>query len=207
MKELEVDKGKRLCTGYHWFARNNERSKKYWKSAKNVMNIYWSPTNVGDQYMFITFLADFQYFVDLSRCKGVRCPPIFSLFNLITGTNRKAYLLHASFALKDSHCHWSSILILLWSNNWCLNIYILMNCVRVRDLRFGTYVRVRWFPCGSYVNFHGPARVAIQGLTWVNFRFLANSVNSGRPAWSMVRTRGKLLMATAQVTRVSAGEL
>ena len=33
-------------------------------------------------------------------CKGVRCPPIFSLSNLIAGTNRKAYLLHASFALK-----------------------------------------------------------------------------------------------------------
>ena len=29
---------------------------------------------------------------------------------LIAGTNRKAYLLHASFALKDSHCHWSSII-------------------------------------------------------------------------------------------------
>jgi len=42
-------------------------------------------------------------------CKGVRCPPIFSLSNLIAGTNRKAYLLHASFALKDSHCQWSSI--------------------------------------------------------------------------------------------------
>jgi len=41
--------------------------------------------------------------------------------------------------------------------------------VRVRDLRFGTYVRVRWFPCGSYVNFYGLAMVAIQGLTWVNF--------------------------------------
>ena len=55
-------------------------------------------------------------------CKGVRCPPIFSLSNLINagwlvrkcvniyihpliaGTNRKAYLLHDSFALKDSHC-------------------------------------------------------------------------------------------------------
>jgi len=29
---------------------------------------------------------------------------------LIAGTNRKAYLLHASFALKDSYCHWSSII-------------------------------------------------------------------------------------------------
>ena len=29
---------------------------------------------------------------------------------LIAGTNRKACLLHASFALKDSHCHWSSII-------------------------------------------------------------------------------------------------
>ena len=28
---------------------------------------------------------------------------------LIAGTNRKAYLLHASFALKDSHCQWSPI--------------------------------------------------------------------------------------------------
>jgi len=27
----------------------------------------------------------------------------------IAGTNMKAYLLHASFALKDSHCQWSSI--------------------------------------------------------------------------------------------------
>jgi len=44
---------------------------------------------------------------------------------LIAGTNRKAYLLHASFALKDSHCHWSSI-IDFTINNWCLNIYILM---------------------------------------------------------------------------------
>jgi len=46
----------------------------------------------------------------LDDCKGVRCPPIFSLSNLIAGTNRKAYLLHASFALKDSHCQWSSII-------------------------------------------------------------------------------------------------
>ena len=58
---------------------------------------------------------------DIRHCKGVRCLPIFSLSNLINagwlvrkcvkniypliaGTNRKAYLLHASFALKDSHC-------------------------------------------------------------------------------------------------------
>ena len=27
---------------------------------------------------------------------------------LIAGTNRKAYLLHANFALKDSRCRWSS---------------------------------------------------------------------------------------------------
>ena len=40
----------------------------------------------------------------LNNCKGVRCPPIFSLSNLIAGTNRKVYLLHASFALKDSQC-------------------------------------------------------------------------------------------------------
>ena len=66
-------------------------------------------------------------FVTLVECKGVRCPPIFSLSNLINAgwlvrkcvniytsfnccTNRKAYLLHASFALKDSHCQWSSII-------------------------------------------------------------------------------------------------
>ena len=29
---------------------------------------------------------------------------------LIAGTNRKAYLLHASFVLKDCHSHWSSII-------------------------------------------------------------------------------------------------
>jgi len=29
---------------------------------------------------------------------------------LIADTNRKAYLLHASFALNDSHSHWSSII-------------------------------------------------------------------------------------------------
>jgi len=46
---------------------------------------------------------------------------------------------------------------------------VLDNSVRVQDLRFGTNVRVRWFPCGTYVNFYGLARVAIQGLTWVNF--------------------------------------
>ena len=40
--------------------------------------------------------------IEVYKCKGVRCPPIFSLSNLIAGTNRKAYLLHASFALKDS---------------------------------------------------------------------------------------------------------
>ena len=70
------------------------------------------------------------------QCKGVRCPPIFSLSNLIAGynynvliyispliagTNRKAYLLHASFALKDSCCRWSSM-VLLRSVSWCLNI-------------------------------------------------------------------------------------
>ena len=60
---------------------------------------------------------------------------------------------------------------------WC----ILDACVRVQDLQ-----------CVTNVNFQGPlyiARVAIQGLTWVNFRFLVYPVNPGRPAWSMVRTR------------------
>ena len=69
------------------------------------------------------------------RCKGVRFPPIFSLSNLIAGTNRNAYLLHASFALKDSRCQWSSNIVLLWSNNWCLNIYILMNCHNEHQLK------------------------------------------------------------------------
>ena len=51
---------------------------------------------------------------------------------LIAGTNRKAYLLRASFALKDSHCHRSSILLRI--NNWYLcNIYILMIYRNGRD--------------------------------------------------------------------------
>jgi len=32
-----------------------------------------------------------------------------------------------------------------------------------------TCVRVQGLQCGTYVNFQGLARVAIQGLTWVNF--------------------------------------
>ena len=62
----------------------------------------------------------------------------------------------------------------------------------------------------------GLARVAFQGLTWVNFqnlggtrvkfRFLAYPVNSGRPVWSKIQIRGKPLVATAQVTCVLAGE-
>jgi len=40
---------------------------------------------------------------------------------------------------------------------------------RGSDGPFLACVRVRWFPCGTYVNFYGLARVAIQGLTWVNF--------------------------------------
>ena len=66
------------------------------------------------------------------------------------------------------------------------------------------------------VGVRGLARVTIQGLTWVNFqnlagtrvkfRFLAYPVNSGRPEWSKVQTRGKLRVATAQAKYVSAGE-
>jgi len=50
--------------------------------------------------------------------------------------------------------------------------------------------------------------VRIQNLagTRVKFRFLAYPVNSGRPVWSKVQTRGKLLVATAQVKYMSAGE-
>ena len=79
-----------------------------------------------------------------------------------------------------------------------------------RNLEFhgvGTNVRVLGLQCGTYVNFEGPARVAIQGLTWVNFRFLTYPVNSGRPAWLTVQRRGTLPVAPAQATRVSAGEL
>ena len=49
---------------------------------------------------------------------------------------------------------------------------------------------IQFYPC---VRVLGLARVAIQGLTWVNFqnlagtrvkfRFLAYPVNSGRPEW------------------------
>ena len=81
----------------------------------------------------------------------------------------------------------------------------------------GTNVRVRNLVWVTNVKFYGLAGVAIQGLTWVNFqtlaetrvkfRFLAYPVNSGRPEWLTVQIRGKLPMATAQATRVSAGEL
>ena len=64
-----------------------------------------------------------------------------------------------------------------------------------------TFVRVLRFPCGTNVTFR------VLGGTRVKFRFLAYLVNSGRPAWSMVQIREKLPMATAQATRVSAGEL
>ena len=67
------------------------------------------------------------------------------------------------------------------------------------------------------VKVQGLSRVAIQGLTWVNFQnlagtrvkfqFLAYPVNSGRPEWLPVQIRGKLPMATAQATCGSAGEL
>ena len=105
-----------------------------WSSWKNVSNgIFTEATSTSASQC-----------ISRHKCKGVRCPPIFSLSNLINagwllesvliyiypliaGTNRKAYLLHASFALKDSHCHDHPLMILLWSNNWCLNIYILMN--------------------------------------------------------------------------------
>ena len=42
--------------------------------------------------------------------------------------------------------------------------------------------------------------------TRVKFRFLAYPVNSGRPEWSKVQTRGKPLVATAQAKYMSAGE-
>ena len=60
---------------------------------------------------------------------------------------------------------------------------------------------------GTNVNFRGLPRVAIQGLTWVNFRFLVYPVNPGQPVWLTVQKRGTLPVATAQATRVSAGEL
>ena len=70
--------------------------------------------------------------------------------------------------------------------------------------------------CRTFVRVQGLARVAIHGLTWVNFqnlagtrvkfRFLADPVNSGRPAWSTVQIRGKLPVATAQAKYMSAGE-
>ena len=79
-------------------------------------------------------------------CKGVRCPPIFSLSNLvnagwlvrkcvniyihplIAGTNRKAFCCMLALRWRTVTASDHPLLILLWSNNWCLNIYILMNC-------------------------------------------------------------------------------
>ena len=43
------------------------------------------------------------------RADGYNYNVLIYISPLIAGTNRKAYLLHASFALKDSHCQWSSI--------------------------------------------------------------------------------------------------
>ena len=59
----------------------------------------------------------------------------------------------------------------------------------------------------THVNFQGLARVAIQGPTWVKFRFLVYPGNPGQPVWLTVRKRGTLPVATAQATCVSAGEL
>ena len=47
--------------------------------------------------------------------------------SLIAGINRKVYLLRASFALKDSHCHRSSIIDFTGDQQlMSVNIYIFM---------------------------------------------------------------------------------
>ena len=98
---------------------------------------------------------------------------------------------------------WSKMKKLHWTDSEFDRTYFL----------FPYYLNIWLF---TFVNFQGLARVAIHGVTWVNFqnlagtrvklRFLAYPVNSGRPAWSKDQTRGKLPMATAQATCVSAGE-
>ena len=57
----------------------------------------------------------------------------------------------------------------------------------------------------AYVTFQGLACVA---NLWFGgwFGGFPYPVNPGRPEWSKVQTRGKPLLAMAQVTRVSAGE-
>ena len=78
-------------------------------------------------------------------CKGVRCPPIFLLSNLINvgwlvrkcvdiyihpliaGTNRKAFCCMLALRWRTVTASDHQLLILLRSNNWCLNVYILMN--------------------------------------------------------------------------------
>jgi len=100
------------------------------------------------------FIKSGRFFTDIWRfndfqnggCKGVRCPPIFSLSNLINvgwlvrkcvdiyvhpliaGTNRKAFCCMLVLRWRTVTASDHQLLILLWSNNWCLNIYILMNC-------------------------------------------------------------------------------
>jgi len=85
--------------------------------------------------------------------------------------------------------------VCLHSRHWCVLLPVMVwlrNTIQLLDVTHSTHychvnrltghfltslavnchyaiVRVRWFPCGTYVNFYGLARVAIQGLTWVNF--------------------------------------
>ena len=89
------------------------------------------------------------------------------------------HMSHSLIEMNDRLQNYERLLSLIISDDDVMQMMTMITFVRVQDLRCGTNV---------------------------TFRFLAYLVNSGRPAWSKDQTRGKLPMATAQATCVSAGE-
>jgi len=94
----------------------------------------WStPETIGDSNINILipkqhgFRPGFSCETQLILCKGVQCPPIFSLSNLIAGTIGWPICCMLALRWRTVTASDHPLLILLRSNNWYLNIYILMN--------------------------------------------------------------------------------